>query len=245
MIRTLAVLLVVSLATGGFAQWGWDRIKNSPGGASSLFLSGPDRTAEAETTPGGDRIATPSSGPRTSAVRSPSPGKRASRGAERTATAPAAGAATKPAPKPSVTRPKTRSAKPGPTADEREAMENEVIALTNAERSKKKGCRPLRPDNRLRDAARGHSTDMRNRDYFDHVTPSGQDPWERAKAEGYDEPSGENIARGQPTPTEVVKAWMNSQGHRDNILNCDSKAIGVGVATGQGGPWWTQMFGFA
>jgi uncharacterized protein YkwD len=221
---------------------GWDRFKNAREG-SSLILSGPGRDTEAGTAQNADRAAGPSSGPQTSGVRSPSPGKRASRGSERTATR-GATPATKPAPKPSVTRPTNRPPKPGPTASEREAMENEVIALTNAERRKKKGCQPLRADTRLRDAAREHSADMKNRGYFDHVTPNGIDPWERAKAAGYDQPSGENIARGQSTASEVVEAWMKSEGHRDNILNCESKAIGVGVATGQNGPWWTQMFGF-
>jgi len=230
------VLLVVSLATGGLAQWGWDLVKNTQEG-SSLVLTGPSPATQTGTTQSADRSSTPASSPVTSGVRSPSPGKRASRGSERTATAPA------PKPKPSVTRAKKRPPKPGPTVAERESMETEVVTLTNAERTKK-GCRPHRPDTRLRDAARGHSADMKNRGYFDHVTPDGVDPWERAKAEGYDQPSGENIARGQSTPSEVVDAWMKSPGHRANILNCDSKAIGIGVATGQDGPWWTQMFGF-
>jgi uncharacterized protein YkwD len=223
---------------------GWDWVKSGQKG-SSLVVSGPNRDAEAETAQNADRVSGPSSGPRTSGVRSPSPGKRASRGSERTATKAATTPATKPAPKPSVTRPTKRPPKPGPTASERDAMEKQVVTLTNAERTKK-GCRPLRADNRLRDAARGHSTDMKNRGFFDHETPDGVDPWERAKAAGYDEPSGENIARGQSTPAEVVEAWMKSAGHRANILNCDSKAIGIGVATGgEGGPWWTQLFGFA
>lgn len=85
---------------------------------------------------------------------------------------------------------------------------------------------------------------MAERDYFDHVTPEGVTPWDRARAEGYDEPAAENIARGQETPEEVVQAWMDSPGHRANILNCDYKAMGLGVVYGDGGPWWTQMFGF-
>lgn len=55
---------------------------------------------------------------------------------------------------------------------------------------------------------------------------------------------GENIARGQADAQAVMDAWMNSDGHRANILNCDYKTLGVGVHFGSGGPWWTQDFGF-
>jgi uncharacterized protein YkwD len=53
----------------------------------------------------------------------------------------------------------------------------------------------------------------------------------------------ENIAEGQQTPAAVMTAWMNSAGHRANILDCSLTTLGVGVATGSGGPWWTQDFG--
>jgi uncharacterized protein YkwD len=85
---------------------------------------------------------------------------------------------------------------------------------------------------------------MAARDYFDHNSPDGKTPWDRIEAAGYDAPAAENIARGQPTPQAVVDAWMNSEGHRANILNCKIKAIGVGVHLGEGGPWWTQDFGY-
>ncbi|NEE25044.1 CAP domain-containing protein, partial [Streptomyces sp. SID7982] len=54
----------------------------------------------------------------------------------------------------------------------------------------------------------------------------------------------ENIARGQADAQAVVEGWMNSEGHRANILNCDYKTIGIGVHEGSGGPWWVQNFGF-
>jgi uncharacterized protein YkwD len=102
----------------------------------------------------------------------------------------------------------------------------------------------LRVDDRLVAAARGHSADMAARDYFEHESPEGEGPGERAAAEGYSDWSGENIARGQPTAEAVVAAWMDSQGHRRNILDCDSKATGVGaVDSGERGIYWTQMFG--
>lgn len=122
------------------------------------------------------------------------------------------------------------------------SAENEVVRLTNAERARN-GCSPLRTDERLRAAARGHSTDMATKGYFSHTAPNGSTFVDRARAAGYNSPGAENIARGQPTAAAVVRSWMNSEGHRANILNCSLRAIGVGVRFGAGGPWWTQVFG--
>ncbi|WP_218034753.1 CAP domain-containing protein [Acrocarpospora corrugata] len=121
-------------------------------------------------------------------------------------------------------------------------MENEAVRLTNAAR-RREGCRPLRTEERLRAAARGHSADMAARHYFSHDSLDGRSPWDRIRATGYAYPAAENIARGQNSPAEVVDAWLHSPGHRANIMNCDLKAIGVGVRLGPGGPWWTQNFG--
>jgi uncharacterized protein YkwD len=123
---------------------------------------------------------------------------------------------------------------------EREA---EVVALTNKERANE-GCdTPLRIDDRLVAAAQGHSADMAARDYFSHTSPEGDGPGERTAAEGYPEWSGENIALGYPTAAAVVRGWMKSDGHRANILSCDSVAIGVGAADSDKGIYWTQVFG--
>jgi len=70
---------------------------------------------------------------------------------------------------------------------------------------------------------------MAARNYFSHDSPDGTTPSDRAEAAGYPDPSGENLARGYPDAGSVIEAWMNSAGHRANILNCDSKAIGAGV----------------
>ena len=113
--------------------------------------------------------------------------------------------------------------------------------LTNIERSKN-GCSAVRVDSRLQTAAELHSKDMVDRNYFDHTTPDGKDPGDRAAAQGYPNWSGENIAQGYPTPAAVVQGWMNSPGHRANILNCQSKATGVGFDARDN--MWTQMFGF-
>jgi uncharacterized protein YkwD len=148
-----------------------------------------------------------------------------------------------PTPTPTPTRTSPPPSAPAPSPAESTSLEHEVLALVNAERAKA-GCDSLRAEPLLASAARKHSADMRDRGYFDHVTPDGVTPWDRALAEGYDQASAENIARGQATPEEVVEAWMDSPDHRANILNCDYKAMGLGVAEGDGGPWWTQMFGF-
>ncbi|RCV52723.1 CAP domain-containing protein [Marinitenerispora sediminis] len=113
-----------------------------------------------------------------------------------------------------------------------------VVDLVNDERSRA-GCPDLRVDGRLTAAAQGHSEDMARRDYMDHVSPEGEGPGDRAAAVGYSAWSGENVAAGYRTAQDVMNGWMNSDGHRANILNCDNRAIGVGEAD----RYWTQMFG--
>ncbi len=117
------------------------------------------------------------------------------------------------------------------------------MSLTNAERAKQ-GCKPLRIDSRLVVAARKHSADMAAKNYFDHTSRNGDSAWKRMEDASYSSPGAENIAKGYPTAAAVVKGWMNSPGHRANILNCGLRAIGVGMASGPGGPLWTQDFGW-
>ncbi|WP_309235732.1 CAP domain-containing protein [Streptomyces sp. TRM64462] len=92
--------------------------------------------------------------------------------------------------------------------------------------------------------ARAFSQDMAARDFFSHTDPDGDSPWDRAAQAGVEGLGGENIARGQADAAAVMESWMNSEGHRANILNCDFTTLGVGVHFGDGGPWWTQNFGF-
>ncbi|GAA4638386.1 hypothetical protein GCM10023196_095880 [Actinoallomurus vinaceus] len=121
-------------------------------------------------------------------------------------------------------------------------IEQQVVSLVNTQRAKN-GCGPLHVDGRLHSAAQKHSDDMATRHFFDHTNPDGKGPGDRITAAGY-RWSGwaENIAAGQQTPADVMNSWMNSPGHRANILNCGYRDIGVGVAYGSGGPWWTQDF---
>ncbi|WP_431780253.1 sigma-70 family RNA polymerase sigma factor [Streptomyces chumphonensis] len=119
----------------------------------------------------------------------------------------------------------------------------QVVDLVNAERARA-GCGPVRHNDRLDTAAARHSADMAARDYFDHTDPDGDDPGDRISAAGYSWSTyGENIARGQQSASDVVTAWMDSPGHRANILNCSFEEMGVGKHSASGGPWWTQVFG--
>lgn len=126
-----------------------------------------------------------------------------------------------------------------------QAREQRVVDLVNAERARA-GCQPLRVDARLAAGADLHSRDMRDRNYFDHTSPEGTDPTDRAAAQGYVGGVGENLAVGYDTPESVMLAWMLSPGHRANIVQCSYKSIGVGTATGgRYQYYWTQDFGLA
>ncbi|WP_328656082.1 CAP domain-containing protein [Streptomyces sp. NBC_00334] len=120
----------------------------------------------------------------------------------------------------------------------------EVVGLTNRERAGA-GLPPLSVDARLATAAQAHSADMVVRDFYSHTDPDGGRPWDRAAAAGATRGTvGENIACGQRSPADVVEGWMNSPGHRANILKTDFTHIGVGLAGGgRAGTYWTQLFG--
>ncbi|MET9803257.1 CAP domain-containing protein [Streptomyces sp. NPDC006368] len=159
---------------------------------------------------------------------------------------------TESAPARSATPSRTASATPERTveqpntdrlASKERAAEAAVLTLVNAERAKV-GCSPVRPDADLASLAGAFSADMAARGFFSHTDPDGDSPWNRAAQAGVTGLAAENIARGQSDAEAVMESWMNSDGHRANILNCDYKTLGVGVQFGEGGPWWTQDFGF-
>ncbi len=122
----------------------------------------------------------------------------------------------------------------------------EVLRLTNVERASA-GCTPLAWDSRLAAAASGHSTDMASHDYFSHTSRDGRGVADRVTGSGYAwSRVAENIAAGQPSPRAVVAAWMASDGHRANILDCRLTDLGVGVARSAASgntPYWAQDFG--
>jgi len=130
-----------------------------------------------------------------------------------------------------------------PNIDDIKAVENEVVRLVNAERAKA-GLPALKVNWELSRCARYKSEDMLNKNYFDHQSPTYGSPFDMIKNFGIRyTAAGENIARGQRTPAEVMNAWMNSSGHRANILNKQFNQIGVGVAKASNGTlYWTQQF---
>lgn len=120
------------------------------------------------------------------------------------------------------------------------AFEGEVVRLVNQIR-KENGLKALTQDWQLSRVARYKSKDMRDLGYFSHTSPTYGSPFDMMKSFGISYKSaGENIAKGYSTPEAVVNAWMNSPGHRANILNSTYTHIGVGYVAD--GNYWTQMF---
>ena len=121
-----------------------------------------------------------------------------------------------------------------------ESYESEVIRLVNEIRTER-GLKPLTYDWQLSRVARYKSEDMRANRYFSHQSPTYGTPFQMIKSFGISYKSaGENIAKGYRTPKAVVDGWMNSSGHRANILNASFTHIGVGYVAD--GNYWTQMF---
>lgn len=119
-------------------------------------------------------------------------------------------------------------------------FEEQVVALTNEERQKH-GLSDLEIDTELSKVARQKSEDMATNGYFSHNSPTYGSPFDMIQQSGISyRTAGENIAKGQRSPEEVVNAWMNSDGHRANILNENFTHIGVGYV--EQGNHWTQQF---
>ncbi|MFD4126432.1 CAP domain-containing protein [Streptomyces globisporus] len=238
------------------------------GGAPDLLTQGGSSTAPADRSSspagrGSERPEAPSATPSKTPSKTPSPSK--------TSKAPSKSAAPSTSKKPAATPskkskapttapekssapaskapapPKTSAApppskKPSPSPTDASAR-SEVLALVNQERAKV-GCSPLTTSAPLTSLAQNFSEDMAARGFFDHTDPDGDTPWDRAAQAGVQGLAAENIARGQADAQAVMEGWMNSEGHRANILNCDYKTIGIGIHEGSGGPWWVQNFGF-
>lgn len=138
-----------------------------------------------------------------------------------------------------------------PTVSAETNLEDQVFALVNAERSK--AGRPLLKQNAmLKEAALAHAKDMYAGGYFSHESPSGVTPKSRIEKTGYATVNflncsctqysyafGENIAKGQTTAEEVMNDWMNSAGHKENILSDDFTEIGIAKYA----DLWVQEFG--
>lgn len=118
------------------------------------------------------------------------------------------------------------------------ATVEEVCRLVNKERAANK-LKPLVLDMKLSPVAQAHAEDMVDRQYFSHDTPEGLSPFDRMKAAQISyQTAGENIAYWYKTPAEVMTSWMNSSGHRANILNSKYGKIGVGYDKN----YWVQDF---
>lgn len=199
------------------------------------------------------------------AARSETPGSAVSRSPTTTATgpsvaatAPPSGAATAgrtaspeatPTRKPTATGPAAATARPTPnrtanTAPSANAtVAEQVLQLVNQARATN-GCGAVTLNTRLTSAAQLHSQDQAAHRTMSHTGSDGSTFWERAERAGYQHAISENVAYGYRTPQAVMDGWMNSPGHRANILNCRARAMGLGVAADSAGRrYWTQMFG--
>ncbi|CAM5665295.1 MULTISPECIES: sigma-70 family RNA polymerase sigma factor [Streptomyces] len=231
---------VVAACVAGGGLWYFDSVpgtgREEPAAARGAGAAVPDELVEPSPVSTSD-----SASASASASKSPSasakPSKKASPSASAKKTEQAA---------PTTQAPTRASRKAAAAPQAQEAPSGtvaQVVALVNKERATA-GCDPLAEDSLLDKSAQRHSEDMAARGFFDHTNPDGADPGQRITAAGYRWSTyGENIAMGQQTPEAVMESWMNSPGHRANILNCSFKDIGIGVHEGPGGPWWTQNFG--
>ncbi|RUT35620.1 serine protease [Paenibacillus zeisoli] len=118
------------------------------------------------------------------------------------------------------------------------AYADQVVALVNQERAKA-GVKPLAADKALAAMTLDKAKDMYSKGYFDHNSPTYGSPFDMMSAYGIHYTyAGENIAKGQQNPAEVMKAWMNSPGHKQNILSPNYTKIGVAYYNGE----WVQEF---
>ncbi|MFE4053393.1 CAP domain-containing protein [Streptomyces sp. YIM B13518] len=150
------------------------------------------------------------------------------------------------APKPTTPAPKPTATASSPAATggaDASGAVAKVVELVNAERAKA-GCSPVKANSTLAEAAQDHSEDMAASGTMSHTGSDGSSPGDRITRAGYSWSTyGENVAYGYSTPEQVMTGWMNSPGHKENILNCAFEEIGVGLA--QPGSYWTQDFGTA
>lgn len=137
---------------------------------------------------------------------------------------------------------------PAPPSGNDATFQQQVLDLTNAERAAA-GCGAVALNPTLNAVADAHSEDMAVNDYFDHTGLNGSQPWDRVAAAGYSaRGSGENIAKGYSSAADVVAGWMDSPGHRRNMLDCQWTELGVGYAEGSSTSgnirplYWTQVF---
>ena len=140
-----------------------------------------------------------------------------------------------------VTQTTTEAATETTTSAQSGSYAQQVLNLVNAERAKH-SLSPLTLNSSVSRVAQAKAEDMKNNSYFSHTSPTYGSPFDMLKQFGISySTAGENIAKGQKTPQAVVNAWMNSEGHRANILNKNFTQLGVGYVDGST-TYWVQMF---
>jgi uncharacterized protein YkwD len=222
-----------------FSWWGWGtsdpvarpKPTRSPVASASASVSASAGPASASATPSGTPSAspvraTPSASPSAAGSPTATPTAGTLESSSPTSTPEATSAASTPSAS-------ADSAESGPT--------DRVLVLVNAEREKA-GCAPLTENAKLTKAAQDHSQDMADHQNMSHTGSDGSSMSDRLSRVGYAfRSAGENVAAGYTSPESVMDGWMNSAGHKANILNCGFKEIGIGLA--QPGYYWTQDFG--
>jgi uncharacterized protein YkwD len=249
-VATGAVPGIDNYKIGGGGAGGGDNVQaagtptNSPVEQGGTSGSAQNRDDSASTSRGAERSVSPTPSPSTSTSTSPS----AAAPTKAPPKKPTATPSKKPKPDPQpprsqATKAPEKPSAPAATVSAEAQAAAEVLKLVNEERAKV-GCDAVAANSALSDLAESFSEAMAEQGFFDHTDPSGATPWDRAAKAGITGLGGENIARGQADAAAVMEAWMNSPGHKANILNCDFTTLGVGVQFGAGGPWWTQDFGY-
>ncbi|GIM83099.1 CAP domain-containing protein [Salinispora arenicola] len=225
-----AATLVVSLGVGAVTLIGGDDTRPTSAAEDIVATNPTFGESSAPATP--TTTASPSTTPA-----SPSPSATPSR---KPAPAPSRStAASRPTPARTTTSPAGSNSTPPSGNISADAAK--VVSLVNAERAKA-GCKALSVDDKLMTAAQRHSQDQADNKKMTHTGSNGSTLGDRVKAVGYRfRAAGENVAWNQQSPEAVMNAWMNSSGHRANILNCSFTEIGVGIASSNG-PYWTQVF---
>ncbi|MEV6856830.1 sigma-70 family RNA polymerase sigma factor [Streptomyces microflavus] len=232
-----AVVAVAALGSGGAAVHLYSNDEDRD--ATTLSAGVPSESATLPTASVPSPTATTASPSASAASASPSASASPTKSPSRKPKPSPTRSTRPPAPSSAAPAPKPPPPAPAPPA----SVGGQVLQIVNAERAKE-GCGPVTSNDLLATAAQRHSADMASRDYFSHTSPDGTDPGDRITAAGYRWSTyGENIAKGQRTPADVMKSWMDSPGHRANILNCSFKEMGIGKQDSGGGPVWTQKFG--
>lgn len=209
-------------------------VADAPGAPSADEAPGSDSSSAAAEVPGSPSQASePPAGDRTtpSTAAAPSAG-----GSSVSASSASTSSADAPS---SAGRSSAGAPSAGPVSTDAAA---EVLALLNAARADA-GCDPLVHDGALAAVARAHSADMRDLDFVGRETPEGLDVLDRAAAAGQDNAVAAHVAHGESTPSAVVDSWLDDEDDRADILDCGLRTVGVGVAQGSGGTWWTQLLG--